>query len=657
MPAILRADAPALARHQIAWVLLAAALGLLLHLPHLPSWLAGGIGVAVLLRGALLLRGHPQLSTLTRILMVTAGLTGIVLQYHQAVSQEAGIAMLALFLTLKMYELERPRDAYLVALLNGFVLLTAFIHSQTMAVAAGVLLALPVNLIALIMLNAPALPWKEAAATAGRLIFQALPFMVVLFLLFPRLDTPLWGTPQGGHAGHTGLSDQMTPGSIAELSRSSSIAFRVLFDQAPPPPVQRYWRGPVLTVFDGRTWRGGHGQTEVTPAPPGKPQGPGIHYTVTMEPHRQRWLFALDLPGSVPRDAGITREFQLMLDTPAFGRTRHALVSYPDWQTGADADRAELDEALALPPRGNPRALTLGSEWRERFAEPEQRIQQALALFRSQGFVYTLTPPLLGQDSVDAFLFGSRRGFCEHFASAFVFLMRAAGVPARVVTGYQGGEINPVDGYMVVRQSDAHAWAEVWLADHGWMRVDPTAAVLPSRIEHGFSSALEDDAMPLLMRTDLPWLHGLRDRWEAAGNYWNQWVLGYSAERQNSLLSRAGLPAADWRALALGLTVALTLLLTTLLMWALHERQRASPLQREWQRLSRKLARVGLPCEPWEGPLDYARRVSTARPEIADAVTRIAALYAQARYAPDRPAQAVKRLRREIASLHTGLSA
>lgn len=644
--------APTLTRGQAAWVLAAATLGLALHLPYLPGWLAAGIGFAVLLRGALLLRGHPQLSLPTRLLMTLAGLAGIALQYRNGVSQEAGIAMLALFLALKTHELHRPRDAYLVSLLNGFVLLTAFIHSQNLAVAAAVLLILPVNLMALIALNAPAVGWRETAVTATRLMVQALPFMAVLFILFPRIDTPLWGMQRDQGQARTGLSDEMTPGSIAQLSRSSAIAFRALFEQDAPPPAQLYWRGPVLTRFDGRSWRPGDAHGGTLEAMPTPPHGRALRYTVTMEAHHQRWLFALDTPGRVPAGAGITREFQLLLHGPALERSRHGLVSYPDWRPGVDASPEERSEALQLPAGSNPRALALGQRWQRTLA-PAQRTDAALALFRAEPFAYTLSPPRLGRDSVDEFLFQTRRGFCEHYAAAFVFLMRAAGVPARVVTGYQGGELNPVDGYVVVRQSDAHAWAEVWFEGRGWQRVDPTGAILPTRIELGLGAALgEDEAVPLLMRADIAWLRALRDRWEAAGNYWNQWVLGYTAQRQSDLLSSLGLPEGDWRALAIGLTATLALLMAALVAWALYDRPRLSPLQREWQRLSRRLARIGLARAPWEGPLQYAARVAIAAPSLAAPVTDIARDYAEARYAQDAATpEQIRRLRAAIAAL------
>jgi hypothetical protein len=272
--------------------------------------------------------------------------------------------------------------------------------------------------------------------------------------------------------------------------------------------------------------------------------------------------------------------------------------------------------------------------------------------FRNESFFYTLTPPLLGENGIDQFLYDTRRGFCEHFASAFVFAMRAAGIPARVVTGYQGGEHNPVDGYLIVRQSDAHAWAEVWLAGKGWTRVDPTAAIAPSRIEAGLASAISAaEPLPFLVRTDLSWLRQLRFRWEAVGNAWNQWILGYNPQRQREVLKHLGMREPDWKAMTAAMAALCGLLLLGLTVWVLHKRIRLDPTVRAWNRLSRKLSRVGLARKDWEGPADYARRVALSRPELAKPMAVIAALYIGLRYGRLSGTEPQRRLRELVTDL------
>jgi transglutaminase-like putative cysteine protease len=292
---------------------------------------------------------------------------------------------------------------------------------------------------------------------------------------------------------------------------------------------------------------------------------------------------------------------------------------------------AILQQALALPKEINPRTRALASEWASR--PPEKIAAAALAMFRNEDFYYTLRPSLLGANAMDEFLFDSRRGFCEHYASAFVFLMRAAGVPARVVAGYQGGELNPVDGYLVVRQSDAHAWAEIWLAGQGWVRFDPTAAVAPSRIEQGIDAALPaGEPLPMIVRLDSDWLRQLRNRWEAANNTWNQWVLGYNPQRQREVLSRLGWRDPDWRGMSASLAILCGLALLLVTLWTLPRRLAADPVQRAWQKYCAALKRRGIPRAEWEGPLDFAHRVAREKPDLAALTNEAAGYYAELRY-------------------------
>ena len=328
----------------------------------------------------------------------------------------------------------------------------------------------------------------------------------------------------------------------------------------------------------------------------------------------------------------MSREYQVLSRTPVRSRFRYELRSYLDYVAGRD-DSGELLQSQLNLPANNPRTRALAEQWRNELASDEAVIRRMLDHFRQESYFYTLTPPLLGENSIDQFLFGTRRGFCEHYASAFVFAMRVAGIPARVVTGYQGGERNPVDGYLIVRQSDAHAWAEVWLKGKGWVRIDPTAAIAPNRIEVGLAAAVPaGEPLPFLVRSDLSWLRQVRFRWEAVTNSWNQWVLGYTPERQREVLSRLGMRDPDWKAMTATMAALCGFLLLGLTAWALHKRVRVDPTVRAWNRLSRKLARIGLARLDWEGPTDYVRRVALARPDLSQPMESIATLYIQLRY-------------------------
>ena len=643
----------ALSATQDAWLLVLATSTVLPHLAFAPSWLALAAALLLGARALLWWRRLPLPPTwLLTLLVATAGLA-VFLSFQRFFGRDPGIALLLCLCCLKPFESKRPQDGLTLVFLCWFLQLGLFFYNQSMATAALAGANVLLSTATLSALCHPFRPPLSLLRLSGRLLLQAAPIMLVLFLLFPRIQGPLWGLPLDAYNAESGLSDSMAPGSIARLSLSDAIAFRVKFHGDPPRQGRLYWRGPVLSHFDGRTWRpaSSHATPDLPyPAPPAS--SGTFQYTMTLEPHNRRWLFALEHPVRLPFDGLMSDDFRLLSREPVRSRLRYELVSRPELRAGEQESRQTLRDALALPADFNPRARALAAEWQSADGAPLAVLRQAQAFFRGNGFRYTLEPPLAGRDGIDEFLFDSRRGFCEHFSSAFVFLMRAAGVPARVVTGYQGGEINPVDGFLVVRQADAHAWAEVWLAGQGWIRVDPTAAASPARIEAGLAAAVpRGEPLPLGLRPGLDWLRELRWGWEAAGNGWNQWILGYNPERQRQLLERMGLPDADWRSLTSLLAIFTSLLLAALMAWALRRTEPRDPAQRAWAQLSGKLARVGLERQPQEGPLDYGQRVMRARPDLTAEISTITALYIGCRYGVS-PEQS-HRLLRAVAALRT----
>jgi transglutaminase-like putative cysteine protease len=614
-----------------SWWLLGAGLAALLPLaPHLPAWLVGAAAAAMALRAWLIHAHEPVPSRWVLSLTVIPGVVGVITQYRTMFGQTPGVALLVILLALKQLESGDRRDAFVIVLLCYFLLLSSLFYSQAIPSAVALVVAVAVTTSALASVSDSRQPPLRLLRLSGLMLAQAVPLLLVLFILFPRVGGPLWGLPRDAYSTQSGLSDTMSPGSIGSLVLSEAIAFRVKFSGRLPPRNELYWRGPVLTVFDGTTWRAaGFGVARQLPY---EAAPRDAAYEVTLEPHNRRWLFALDFPTQLPADAVIASDYQLLATTPVIQRRRYEARSEFGITPGAQESRTVLRLASSLP-RGNPRALALGRDLRARGGGDVETLRQVLAFFVRQRLAYTLEPPPLDADSVDAFLFETRQGFCEHFAGAFVFVMRAAGVPARVVTGYQGGEINPVDGYLEVRQSDAHAWAEVWLAGRGWTRIDPTAASFPLRIERNLAAVMPARELPLLMRPDWAWrLHNMRQRWDALANDWNQWVLGYNPQRQRDFLSRLGMSSPDWRSMTAALATLSTGVLLALGAWAVHRRRRLDPAQAAWLRATSRLARRGLPRHPWEGPKDYASRIAATRPEIATAIREIAGLYARIRY-------------------------
>jgi len=622
---------PAITQGQTLW-LAVTALGALLPLAlYLPLWLGPLATLFILWRGWMLWRRFPLPPGWLVNLIALVGAVGVGIHFHTIFGKDPGVALLTLFLSLKLFETRNRRDAFVVTLLCLFLILSLFFYAQALGTAALMAASTLLVTATLVVLQRSATPPKPALRTAGLLLAQALPFMVLLFILFPRVSGPLWGLPADANSGRSGLSETMSPGSISQLSLSEAIAFRVRFIGKQPAQDKLYWRGPVLTDFNGLTWR--IARPEFPPRMNYRPEGERYDYELTLEPHGQLWLLALDYPGNALPETRLTSTYQLLAEKPVQNRLRLELRAFPDTRPGADETAPHLRQALQLPKDGNPQARALADELRQRYRDNPALIDAFLQRIRSEKFIYTLTPPLLGKDTVDDFLFNTRRGFCEHYASAFVFVMRAAGIPARVVTGYQGGEINPVDGYLLVRQSDAHAWAEVWLAGEGWRRVDPTAAIAPNRVENNLAAAVpSSDPLPLLTRPELDWLRQARYRWEAVNNAWNQWVLGYDSKKQNALLQKLGLDNPDWKTLASLLAGLGGGLMLAMSAWVMAQRQRRDPLQTLWQRFSAKLARQGLGRFSWEGPAAYRQRLLTALPRQEQEIRDICALYEALRY-------------------------
>jgi transglutaminase-like putative cysteine protease len=570
-----------------------------------------------------------------RSLLSIAIFGGVFLTYGTINGAEAGSALLLVMIALKLSEVRRVRDAMLVIVLGYFLVFAGYIYSQGILLSVWLLLAAFALSVTLMVMtrNQESVDTHASTRHAGKLVMQAIPFAIALFLLFPRLPGPLWGVPSAGGDATSGLSDEMTPGSITNLVMSNEIAFRVDFQGEPPPRSERYWRGPVLHLFNGRTWS--QGFMQFVESDRYERGGRALTYQVTLEPHEMHWLFALPVAAEHPDDAILSRDYMLMAKRPVNQRRRYTITSYLDSTLSAEITGLEERWALQLPDRFNPRAQELAAQWREETSSDREIVERALRMFREQPFVYTLQPPPLRGNTVDDFLFNTQSGFCEHYASAFTFLMRAAGIPARVVTGYLGGEFNTTSGDFVVRQSDAHAWTEVWYPDSGWVRIDPTGAVAPSRIEMGISGAFgEDETLPDHIRRDATdWAWEIEMRWEAVNAAWNEFFLGYGPEAQQALLALLGLANADWMDLVVLLIagiVALAVLLTLYLVW-LNRPVPPDAARQQLQRLQRGLAQHITP-QPGEGPRDFLSRAATTLPAQAELLEDFAADYLAIRY-------------------------
>ena len=584
-------------------------------------------------------RWRPWLSLVLGIITLVV----VQVSYGFLFYRDASVGLLFVLVAIKYSESTTRRDAMLLVCLASFLLVTAFFYTQsplTLLTSLLAFFALGGALDAIFLPNA-SLEKVYVRRTMKRfsiLVLQGIPIALLLFMLFPRLPAPLWGVPQMRMA-QTGLSDTMGQLDISELSLSDAIAFRVDFEGEPPPNTQRYWRGPVFTHFDGTSWK--PWPTMSMPPRSAVAGEKEIRYTVVLEPHYRQWLFALELPSQLPqpmvgettprgrRFAYLTTTQQLMATAPVSQELSYTQTSV--LRTHFPASKDEIKPNLRLPREGNPRARELAKQLRGD-STPQAYVQTVLAYFHNEPFSYTLAPDYIEKDPIDGFLFDTRAGFCEHYATSFVVLMRAAGVPARVVTGYQGGEINPQGGYLIVRQSDAHAWAEV-LIDDEWQRVDPTAAVAPERIQYGLGRALPRDALvPTFARIDNTWIRALALNWDALKYAWTKRVIEFDYRKQQELWNNWRIGDALWK-VATAITVLAMIWFAILALFLTWRARHGEPAQILWRALCTRLARAGLPREIDEGPLNYLTRAGKRWPAWQTTFARMAQAYVLLRYA------------------------
>jgi transglutaminase-like putative cysteine protease len=619
------------------WTCAAFAGGVLLHADRVPPWAAA---VALLLIAWRLLTayrggGYPGITA--RALLALALVAIVIARFHTLNGLAAGTTLLLVMAGLKLLETRAARDQFVMVGAGLFLLLAACLDRQQLVRAPLYGLQAWLCCGALAVIAAPTTSARSALALAGRALLYAVPLALLLFVFFPRLSGAFWAIPRSDLA-LSGLSDTMTPGNIGQLATNYDPAFRVQFSGPAPPPQERYWRGPVLHEFDGQTWR--RTPAELRAAVPREYLGVPYRYRVQLEPSHQRWWFALDTPRQAPDARTLLTYDDLLLGTePLRDPVSFDAVSYTHTRAAQPLDGLSLRQDTALPRSGNPRTRALAVSLRERAGSDAALIDAALDYLRTGGFVYSLEPERLGPDAIDDFLFRTRVGFCGHYASAFVVLMRAASVPARVVTGYLGGEWIPYGGYLLVRQSDAHAWAEVWLEGRGWVRVDPTAVVAPERLVRGIFDLMPQEltARARLLHAS-PWLREWLQRWDSANAWWTNHVVRFDYQSQLGLLEQLGIRSPDARYLGWAFMLALCLWLA-IIAWQLGRSfrpVRPDPLSRAYTRLCRKLARIE-PRAPHEGPLAFAATLIAKRPELRPAVLPLFERYAELRYGPPSP--------------------
>lgn len=616
-------------------LLVALGIALVPHSPHLPLWVILWCSVAW---GYLFLatKHHlPQPNKISRLILTTGGVFGVLLTSGVSLDRDSSLALLWIMASIKPMEIRTYRDKIVTVFMTYFLAVSCLFFSSSLAVGLYMPVSICITTAVLIHIHHPPGTLSDKLVLSANLMLKALPLTLILFVVFPRIQGSLWGM-RGGTEAFSGFSDSLAPGNVTNLVRNSAIAFRVKFDHQIPESERLYWRGLVFWLFDGRAWHLGNNTLNTTLPIKGHNS---MEYTITLEPHNHRWLFALDLPYDSGPNTIMQSDQTLLSRWKVRRRLQYRLKSYTSYTTGPLWERESA--ALQIPPNKNPEALALARKWRAASAKPAQYVNTALNYFRNNDFSYTLNPPPLGEESIDDFLFRTRKGYCEHYASAFTYLMRAAGIPARMVAGYLGGELNPYGKYLIVRQSDAHVWVEVWMSGKGWVRTDPTLAVAPQRAEQGLAAALPPEEWSII--SSLGALGPLAKYWinirlggDAINNQWNKWVLGYSNNRQKTLLAKFGIRTGSRRGLATAIILATAAIILIALLYFLNTSKKAvlkqDAVQKAYLTFCAKLERIELARKPSQGPLDYTSMVVALRQDLKTSVLDIVNLYIRLRY-------------------------
>lgn len=622
-----------LTQKQVFWILLSVITAVLPHFPRLPIWFPVLLIVVVVIRW---LTAAKKLEPLPNFLIVLVTIfIFIAIIYFQGfvLNREISVTVLTTMTVLKLLETWQKRDAWMVVTLCYFVILTRFFYSQDMLLMFYLLSSVVVITHTLFVLqhSQPVgfFQKREIKQTLG-LLLAGIPLAALFFLFFPRLGSPIWGSPDFFGEGVTGMSEDMSPGSISQLFHDDSTAFRVIFGGAIPNNSQLYWRGPVMWDFDGYTWT--RKKNEVFTRRPASFSDSGwkLNYEVELEPTGQRFLFALDYPYILPQGSRLLTDSQLMSRTE-INQLRHYTIGsvLKQYNPYEELSHENFERLKALPPRYNPKTIELIENWKRQKLTPEQMINKALIMFRTEEFYYSYSPPLLQGNTVDQFLFETRSGFCEHYASAFTIMMRAAGLPARVVTGYQGGILNK--DYVLVKQSDAHAWSEVWIKDKGWLRVDPTAAVSPLRVEQGAQAIMSENARNWY---DTDWYRKMGENYDGIRHKWNKWIRDYNAVKQKALFEVFGFDSKDGKSIAiiLGAIMIITTVLVMLFLFITRPKRKLLAYDKEYNKFLKVFAKKGLKKPDDQGVLQFSELLIEKYPDLEKAIGDFTQLYLKLRF-------------------------
>lgn len=605
------------------------------HVWHLPAAILAFFSILLMWRFIGIWKPQWLPHKLIVLLLLLGSIPLLLSQYRGFLGRDAGTSLFVIALSLKLLEIRKERDLYLICYLAFIVASSQFLFEQSIFMAAYILFVCCVLLTTMIFINSPQPQTLAAFKKSAIILIQAIPIAVVLFLLFPRIEAPRWTWFKDSSKAKTGLGETMEPGSISNLGMSAELVFRAKFKNNDiPPKTQLYWRGVVYSHTDGKRWSRSKGYSYKPYMDTPIFEGKSYEYTLLMEPQQKNWVFTLEMPSKYSKPLYNTQTYQLHTRSNPDSRNEYQIVSHPQYNTGY-ITKGEFQQNTQLPGEPSTRIVQLVEKLNGFKGKPQDFIYALLRHFATEEFHYTLMPPLMDKNPIETFLFENRYGFCSHYATAFVYLMRVANIPARVVAGYQGGQINKVGKFIEVRQANAHSWAEVWLDGKGWTRFDPTSAVAPARIEQGIDvdqqiSAGEVNFASAVIQ-DIGWLQEAEQLWQSLDYNWQRWVIHYNTDNQARFLSKLGI--AGFKSMVYWMVAFVALLVLCLAAYLFKGNQDSSDkAKRLYQQFCDKLARLDCERQTGETSGNFALRATKRFPEYQQAITHITDLYQQQRY-------------------------
>ena len=652
-------------RQALYAIMLAFCLAISPHLLRLPAWFALLAFIVFLWRYKVISRRAKPPGLILRVLCIVAILYSLHKYYGVLLGRDAGVAMLIALTMLKFLELKTLRDYMLVIFLCMFIALTSFLYSQALWLGFYLLAVVIILFSVMMYLNHGSRDNLLAMLKrSASMLIMGLPVAALLFVIFPRLQGGIFGLPGDSHSGLTGMSDTMKPGSINELNLSEKVAFRVDFASPVPVAKQRYWRGLVLEQYDQGLWK----ESSIIKSEVSELKYSAndvVDYTILQEATLKKWIFALDMPVLKPDNLEWGPGRSLRGSRTLRERLQQRLKSASEYYY-EDISDATLAKNLDVSSVSGKRVISLAEELYRQSGSDKNYISTILAYYRNNNFYYSLQPPGLNDNPVEDFMLNTRKGYCEHYASSFTMMMRLAGLPARVIVGYQGGEWNEQGDYMIVRQSDAHAWSEVWLDEEGWVRIDPTAAVAPERIEYGLDAirqlvaagqepgSLSDEKIKVMLKMSLlaSSLKGVTMFWDGVNTRWYKWVIGFGKESQSSLLKWLGFKQANWRDMVILLVILIAIVVSLQALWLFHRRKVFEPSIRQYKKFCNRLQSIGIVKSAHEGPQAFADRVIKLRPDLKTPVSLVTNAFIELRYAGNTGTLQQKKLAHAVRNFH-----